>query len=55
MIENKLAYIHTGGISGFSSIIAIFPESEGFIMVLSNREGEASQLNDIVKQLAKKL
>lgn len=52
-LDGKLVYTHSGGISGFSSIIAIFPQEEAFIVALSNVEGEHEKLNRIVSTIAK--
>lgn len=51
-IAGKLAYIHTGGISGFKSIIAIFPNDNGLIIALNNTEEEITKLLRIVTTIA---
>ncbi len=50
-IHGKLAYLHTGAINGFSSIIAIFPKENSYIVALSNVEGENEKLKRIVKYI----
>jgi CubicO group peptidase (beta-lactamase class C family) len=49
----KTAYSYYGGINGFSSFIAIFPEEKGLIIALSNVEGEQPKLNSIVTTITK--
>lgn len=51
-IAGKLVYTHLGGINGFSSIIAIFPEDNGLIIALSNVEGENAKLERIATAIA---
>ena len=52
-IEGHHAYIHTGGVPGFTSIIAIFPDNNSYMIALSNIEGKSQQLNNIVTSLVK--
>ncbi len=45
-------YMHTGGIRGFSSVIVLFPDQNGVIILLSNIEDVHNQLRGIVLTLA---
>jgi len=53
-IVGKKAYAHSGSIDGFTSMIAIFPENNSFIIILSNVQGEGQKLSRIVATIAKK-
>ncbi|MGH1486879.1 MAG: serine hydrolase domain-containing protein [Cellvibrionaceae bacterium] len=50
-INQKYAYLHAGGISGFSSVIAILPDDNSVLIALSNVEGQSDILNNVVTQL----
>lgn len=50
-IAGKTAHVHAGGISGFSSFIAILPQEKGLLIALSNVEGEHSKLDRIAKAI----
>lgn len=51
-ISGKKAYTHTGGIDGFSTIIAIFPDDRSLIVALSNIENTHDTLNKVVSKLS---
>ena len=51
-IDGTLFYNHGGNIDGFSSIIAILPESNSIIILLSNQENWAP-LNDVLETIVK--
>ena len=51
-IAGNNVYMHTGGIRGFSSIIVLFPDQNGMIILLSNIEGVHNQFRHIVSTLA---
>lgn len=52
LIEGKRAYFHGGGIDGFSSMIVLFPEQEGIIIMLSNAEGVHRLFERLVDTMA---
>ena len=44
-IEGKLVHYHGGDINGFTSLMAMLPESNGLIILLSNEEDKGAQRN----------
>lgn len=52
-IEGKQVYYHFGGIAGFSSVIALFPDTDGIFIALSNIENQADQLTTLLTTFAR--
>lgn len=48
-IDGKLVYFHGGDIDGFTSIIALLPESNGIFIALSNKEGQRNTLDQMME------
>lgn len=51
-IDSKLMYHHGGDIDGFTSLIALLPESQGTVILLSNEQDKGEQRNTILETLA---
>lgn len=51
-LAGKPVFGHTGGIDGFSAILALFPEQNAVIVVLSNVEHQQDRLERIVRTIA---
>jgi CubicO group peptidase (beta-lactamase class C family) len=51
MDGERLIYSHEGAINGFRSFIALFPEINGIVVVLSNIEESDEMIGDIVKTI----
>lgn len=51
-VSGKRAYVHTGGIEGFATLVLIFPDNQGLIVALSNTESAASAMHQIVDAIA---
>jgi hypothetical protein len=45
-------HYHGGNIDGFSALIALFPETNSLIILLSNRTDETEQLDIILRTIA---
>ncbi|MGB4971442.1 MAG: serine hydrolase domain-containing protein [Cyclobacteriaceae bacterium] len=52
-IENQVIYHHGGNIDGFTSFLAIIPESNGLIILLSNEQDKDEQRNQILETIMK--
>ncbi len=52
-VDGKLMYHHGGDIDGFTSLIALLPESQGMVILLSNEQDKGEQRNLIIETLAK--
>ncbi len=52
IIDGKLVHYHGGNIDGFSALIALFPETNSLIILLSNRTDETEQLDIILRTIA---
>lgn len=50
-INESVAYVHGGEVSGFSSMITILPERKGLIILLSNIEGQGTKLQELVNTI----
>ncbi len=50
--QGTLVYYHGGDISGFTTLIALYPESEGVLIALSNQEGQRNILDAMIEVLA---
>jgi hypothetical protein len=51
-IQGELVYFHGGDVDGFTSLIALFPESDGLFIALSNQEGQRSTLDHMMETFA---
>lgn len=51
--KGKLVYFHGGDIDGFTSLIILFPESNGMLIALSNQEGQRQKLDQMIEVFAK--
>lgn len=51
-IQGELVYFHGGDVDGFTSLIALFPESDGLFIALSNQEGQRSTLDQMMETFA---
>ena len=51
-IQGELVYFHGGDVDGFTSIIALFPESRGLFIALSNVEGQRNMLDSMMEVFA---
>jgi CubicO group peptidase (beta-lactamase class C family) len=49
----RLVYSHEGAINGFRSLIVLYPENNGIVVVLSNTEESDEIIGDIVKRIVK--
>ena len=52
-IENQVIYHHGGNIDGFTSFLALIPESNGLIVLLSNEQDKDEQRNQILETIMK--
>ena len=52
-IEDQVIYHHGGNIDGFTSFLAIIPESNGMIILLSNEQDKDEQRNQILETIMK--
>lgn len=52
-IQNQVIYHHGGDIAGFTSFIALIPESNGLIILLSNEQDKGEQRNQILETIMK--
>lgn len=52
-IENQVIYHHGGNIDGFTSFLALVPESNGLIILLSNEQDKDEQRNQILETIMK--
>jgi CubicO group peptidase (beta-lactamase class C family) len=52
-IENQVIYHHGGNIDGFTSFLALIPESNGLIILLSNEQDKDEQRNQILETIMK--
>ena len=50
-ISGKKVYIHSGGINGFSTVIAILPDDEGLIVAFSNINGVGENVNALMTSI----
>ncbi len=50
--HGKLAYFHGGDIAGFTSLIILFPESNGMLIALSNQENQRQKLDQMIDVFA---
>lgn len=48
-IDGKLVSFHGGDIDGFTSVIALLPESNGIFIALSNKEGQRNTLDQMME------
>lgn len=51
-IQGELVYFHGGDVDGFTSLIALFPESNGLFIALSNAEGQRHVLDQMMETFA---
>jgi D-alanyl-D-alanine carboxypeptidase len=51
-LAGRRVHGHTGGIDGFSAILAIFPDQNAVVVALSNVENEQHKLNRMVATIA---
>lgn len=51
--EGKLVYFHGGDINGFTSLIVLFPETNGMLIALSNQENQRKVLDQMIEVFAK--
>ncbi|NQZ76689.1 MAG: serine hydrolase [Ekhidna sp.] len=52
-IEDQVIYHHGGNIDGFTSFLALIPESDGLIILLSNEQDKDEQRNQILETIMK--
>lgn len=52
-IEDQVIYHHGGNIEGFTSFLALVPESNGLIILLSNEQDKDEQRNQILETIMK--
>lgn len=50
--KGKLTYFHGGDIDGFTSLIVLYPESNGMLIALSNQEGQRQKLDQMIEVFA---
>jgi len=48
----QTVYMHTGGVDGFSTLVALFPDVDGSVVLLSNQEDQGALLLGILQRLA---
>jgi CubicO group peptidase (beta-lactamase class C family) len=51
--NGKMTYFHGGDIDGFTSLIVLYPETNGMLIALSNKEDQREKLDEMIELLAK--